>query len=96
MPAGIQTEKRYAWVSGDFDWLGGEEQLQVTYVIPQESSSDVHLFGDLNYYGQDVQLIYKNELMDRQAWPRHLGAERDAWSPDDADSAIPLLPPRSE
>lgn len=102
VPAGIQTEKSYDWVSGDFDWLGGEERLRVTYVIPEESASNTRLFGRLRYYGQEVKLIYKNRLIDRQAWPRHLGADSETrlsrghepqFLDHEFDPRAPLLPP---
>lgn len=62
------------WVSGSIDWAGGEELLRVTYVIPPQSAADERLFGARTYYGQSVELNYKNELIDVQAWPRDLAA----------------------
>jgi len=97
------------WVSGAIDWLGGEEQLRVTYTLPPADPSQDHLFGRREYYGQVVELVYKNELIDSQAWPRHLASllrsEPDPGGaldplfldqdllPPDFDPNLPLLPP---
>lgn len=68
--ASIQDE----WVSGAFDFAGGEELLRVTYVLPPQDAQQEHLFGRRSYYGQVVELWYKGELIDSQAWPRHLAS----------------------
>lgn len=68
--AAIQDE----WISGAFDFAGGEELLRVTYVLPPQDAQQEHLFGRRSYYGQVVELWYKGELIDSQAWPRHLAS----------------------
>jgi hypothetical protein len=73
-PAGPDCVTNYEWVSGAIDWLGGEEILRVTYILPPQEAGQAHLFGKRAYYGQIVELVYKNELLDSQAWPRHLAA----------------------
>lgn len=100
-----RSEAKYA--SGDIDWVGGEELLRVTYILPATSARDEPLFGQRTYYGQTVELFYKNELIDTQAYPRHLAAEtaklasgnpdpmfldQDQFPPD-FDPNLPLLPP---
>jgi len=60
------------WISEPLDWSAGEELLQVSYTIPTQDRQDEHLFGDKQYYGQVVELSYKSELIDAQAWPRIL------------------------
>ncbi len=63
------------WVSLPFDWAGGEETLRISYVIPPRNDPrNEHLFGSLSYHGQVVSLIYKDEVLDVQAWPRDLAA----------------------
>ncbi len=100
------TEK---WVSLPFDWAGGEESLQMTYVIPPQDSQTEHLFGERGYYGQVVSLLYKGEVLDVQAWPRDLAAripKQASAAPADSiqpefqdtlppgfDPSLPLLPP---
>ncbi len=90
------------WPTAPIDWLGGEEAMRVTYAIPRPTSSDEHLFGRRQYYGQVVELMYKNELIDSQAWPRHLASldtAQPATGPDpvfleeDLDFDGSLLPP---
>jgi len=66
--------REFKWVSGAIDWAGGEELLRVTYILPHRDLQDEHLFGQRVYYGQSVELNYKNELIDLQAWPRDLAA----------------------
>jgi hypothetical protein len=68
----------HEWVSGDFDFVGGEELLRVTYLLPPQELQQEHLFGKRRYYGQTVEVIYKGELIDTQAWPRHLSARNAA------------------
>jgi len=75
VPAGEDTSIReFKWVSGAIDWAGGEELLRVTYILPHQDLQDEHLFGQRVYYGQSVELNYKNEMIDLQAWPRDLAA----------------------
>ena len=62
------------WVTMPFDWAGGEESLRMTYTIPPQDSQTEHLFGGRSYYGQVVSLLYKDEVLDVQAWPRDLAA----------------------
>lgn len=66
------------WVSGEFDFLGGEETLRVTYILPPQEVQQEHLFGKRAYYGQVVELYYKEELIDTQANPRHLAGRSAA------------------
>lgn len=91
------------WTSLPFDWSGGEETLQMTYVIPNQDQQTTHLFGKLSYYGQIVSLMHKGEVLDVQAWPRDLSAraiqanrnkppEMMNGLPTDFDADIPLLP----
>lgn len=68
------------WVSGAIDWVGGEEFLRTTYVIPKAREQDAYLLGERKYYGYVIQLFYKNELIDVAAYPRHLTSE--AATPD--------------
>ena len=95
------------WVSGAFDFLGGEELLRVTYILPPRELQQEHLFGRRSYYGQVVEVYYKGELIDSQAKPPHLAARSAAAPPrgNDApefvtedmiqiDPANPLLPTR--
>ncbi len=100
------TEK---WVSLPFDWAGGEENLRMTYSIPDQDTPTEHLFGERSYYGQVVSLLYKGEVLDVQAWPRDLAAkipkppaanpgdpvppEFQDSLPPEFDPSLPLLPP---
>ncbi len=62
------------WVSAPIDFAGGEELLRVTYLQPPQDDQQKELFGTRKYYGQVVKLYYKGELIDSQAWPRHLAS----------------------
>ncbi|BCU76590.1 hypothetical protein [Luteolibacter sp. LG18] len=74
VPARDTSVVKTEWASLPIDWAGGEELLRVTYIIPRQDEQDEHLFGHRAYYGQSVELNYKNELIDVQAWPRDLAA----------------------
>jgi hypothetical protein len=87
------------WVSLPFDWVGGEETLRMSYVIPRDDPRNEHLFGSQKYYGQVVSLTYQGEVLDVQAWPRDLAA-RIPRQPLHDDFGLPpeffdpgLLPP---
>jgi len=96
------------WVTLPFDWAGGEENLRMTYTIPPQDNQTEHLFGGHTYYGQVVSLLYKDEVLDVQAWPRDLAAripkppaagpgdtmlpEFQDQLPPDFDPNMPLLP----
>lgn len=69
------------WVSLPFDFSGGEELLRVTYVLPEQDEQQIHLFGKRKYYGQVVELSYKGELLDLQAFPQHLASRTGSSSP---------------
>jgi tetratricopeptide (TPR) repeat protein len=60
------------WTTEPLDWSTGEELLQITYTLPLQDQQQEHLFGQKRYYGQVVELSYKGELIDAQAWPRIL------------------------
>lgn len=101
-PAGSDCVTTYDWVSGAIDWLGGEEILRVSYILPPQEAGQAHLFGKRAYYGQVVELVYKNELIDSQAWPRHLAARskvepQQGFEPvfldSDFDPNLGVLPP---
>jgi hypothetical protein len=68
----------YKWATGDLDFVGGEEVLRVTYLLPPQDSQQELLFGKRSYYGQVVKIFYKNELIDTQAYPRHLSSHSSA------------------
>lgn len=90
------------WVTEPADWSTGEELLQVSYTIPPQDPQQEHLFGDMRYYGQVVELSYKGELIDAQAWPRILAHKLnkpdtqpvflDQAMPPDYNPDNPLLP----
>lgn len=86
-----QCPVAYKWVTEPLDWSKGEELLQVSYTIPKQDQQQEHLFGDKRYYGQVVELSYKGELIDAQAWPRILARKLN--KPDAApvflDQAMP-------
>ncbi len=86
-PAGPGFESDFRWVTGAADWLGGQELLRVTYVLPEQSEADTHLFGRQAYYGQVVELFYRNELIDVEAYPPHLAS----YSPG-APQGDPMFP----
>ena len=101
-PAGPECVTNYEWVSGAIDWLGGEEILRVTYILPPPEPGQEHLFGKAAYYGQIVELVYNNELLDSQAWPRHLASRsqvepQQGYDPvfleNDFDPNLGVLPP---
>jgi hypothetical protein len=94
------------WVSLPFDWSGGEENLRITYTIPPQDEQTEHLFGERNYYGHVISLVYKGEVLDMQAWPPGLAAkvpqepvanpqlpDFQNTLPDQFDPNLPLLPP---
>jgi hypothetical protein len=89
LSAGARTQD--TWVTAPVDWAGqGEELLQITYEIPPPSLQDAHLFGTRTYYGQVVELFYKGELIDSQAWPRHLAQKMNSGAPSGLDE-VPMF-----
>jgi hypothetical protein len=92
----------YSWTTEPLDWSTGEELLQVTYTVPPLDAQQAHLFGQKKYHGQVVELSYKGQLIDAQAWPRILAHKLnrpdsspmflDADLPPDFNPENPLLP----
>jgi hypothetical protein len=92
----------YKWITDPLDWASGEERLLVHYTIPPQDVQQEHLFGDKQYYGQVVELTYKGELIDAQAWPRILAHKmnradatpfiNDQEMPSGYNPVNPLLP----
>ena len=66
------TGKR--WLNLPFDFSDGEENLRITYVVPNQDLQTRHIFGEPTYYGQVVSLLYKGEILDVAPWPRDLAA----------------------
>lgn len=91
----------FKWVTGALDFVGGEEQLRVTYLLPPQDSQQELLFGKRNYYGQVVKIFYKNEIIDTQPYPRHLASHTSSAPPtedeipqfEEFDLDNPLLQP---
>lgn len=99
------SKREYKWLTKPVNWKDtGEELLQVTYIIPPADDRDEQLLGVRKYFGQVVEMHYKGELLDHQAWPRTLARQRnvpeanplfipDEFIPEDLNEANPLLPP---
>lgn len=95
----------FQWVTPPIDWQdGGEELLRVIYEIPSQSNGTNHLLGERKYFGQVVELLYENALIDRLASPRRLAKAVEArgeeiyfypenYVPEDFNFENPLLPP---
>ncbi len=91
----------YKWATGDLDFVGGEELLRVTYLLPPQDSQQELFFGKRKYYGQVVKIFYKNELIDTLPYPRHLSAHNSTTAAtedeipqfEEFDPESPLLPP---
>jgi len=98
----VNCQVESKWVTEPLDWSSGEELLQVSYIIPVQDPQQEHLFGNKHYYGQVVELSYKGELIDAQAWPRILAHKLnkpdaapvflDQEMPSDFNPINPLLP----
>lgn len=94
------------WTTDPLDWATGEELLQVTYTIPPDDIQQSHLFGQRKYHGQVVELAYRGQLIDAQAWPRVLAHKLnqpdsspmllEGEMPPDFNSENPLLPNANE
>lgn len=105
------SEDNISYPTLPFDFATGEELIRFTYILPKGDIQQEHLFGRREYYGQVVKLIYKGEILDTQAWPRHLSsqgseqlashhAQQNPWDqmPEflTEDLYNPLLPQRPE
>ncbi|MCW1923580.1 hypothetical protein OKA05_13530 [Luteolibacter arcticus] len=71
-------EENVKYATLPFDFATGEELVRFTYILPTDDLQQEHLFGKREYYGQVVELIYKGEVLDTQAWPRHLSSKSPA------------------
>lgn len=71
-------EENVKYITLPFDFAGGEELVRFTYILPPENLQDARLFGRRKYYGQIVELVYKGEVIDTRAWPRHLSSRASA------------------
>lgn len=74
VPGNTENTAKHEWVSEPINFESGEEFLRVTYLQPRQDDQQKELFGTRTYYGQVVKLYYKGELIDSQAWPRHLAS----------------------
>ena len=86
LPSDDDSKVESKWLtSGEgqpLDFADGEEQLQITYLLP--------VSGKRRYYGQVVKLSYKGELIDLQAMPPHLIAgSRTIRSPRTGEAPLP-------
>ncbi len=82
------------WITPPIDWADGEESLRMIYTIPPQDLQTDHLFGHISYYGQVITLRYEDQILDIQAWPRHLAAKVAAPPAPAGSSEFPntLLP----
>jgi len=74
VPRGNESTATDEWATAPINFEAGEELLRVTYLLPPVNDQQRELFGKRSYYGQVVKLFYKGELIDSQAWPRHLAS----------------------
>jgi len=92
------------WSDTRVDWtdVGNEETFRVSYTIPTADRAEEHLFGRREFYGYVVELLYKGEVIDQQAYPRRLHSihsktmvpfyQEDMtmpWLPTDDNSLLP-------
>lgn len=87
-----QGKVEYLWTTEPLDWTTGEELLQVSYTTAPLDAQQAHLFGKKKYHGQVVELLYKGQLIDAQAWPRILAHKlnRPDSSPMFLEGEMPL------
>lgn len=65
----------------------------MSYVIPKGDRAEEHLLGRREFYGYVVELLYKGEVIDQQAYPRRLHSiHSKAMAPLQQDMAMPWLP----
>jgi len=92
------------WSDSRVDWsdVGNEETFRVSYTIPTAGRAEEHLFGRREFYGYVVELLYKGEVIDQQAYPRRLHSIHSKamvpfyqddmtmpWLPSDDNSLLP-------
>ncbi|NWK56855.1 hypothetical protein HW115_14625 [Verrucomicrobiaceae bacterium N1E253] len=84
------------WADTSVDWqdIGNEETLRVSYRIPELDLAEQHLLGRREFYGFIVELLYKGEVVDQQAYPRNLHSIHAATNmvPAYQDQGMPWLP----
>lgn len=63
-----------SWENQPADWNNADniEELQVSYQIASRNHTENYLLGKRCYYGYVVELLYKNDVIDQVAFPRHL------------------------
>ncbi|NNC87885.1 MAG: hypothetical protein HKN82_05425, partial [Akkermansiaceae bacterium] len=105
VPAAPENTPVTNWPSKPVDWAGAHEEiLRASYFIPAASAQDRQLFGQREFFGHIVELSYRGELLDHQAWPRVLARQLDApekdplflpkeFIPPGLNDENPLLPP---
>ncbi|MGJ8676140.1 MAG: tetratricopeptide repeat protein [Akkermansiaceae bacterium] len=83
-----------SWLDHKIDWqdAGNEENILVNYTIPSSDGTYEHLFGQREYFGYVVELVYKGEVIDQQAHPRRLHSHHgNKLAPAAADGFNPWL-----
>ena len=79
------------WPSAPVDWADGEETARIIYDVSRQDEATEHLFGEVEYYGQVVSLLYAGEVLDVQARPPSLAAKSRLRTPDPQPQAPALL-----
>ncbi len=75
-PASPQSKRLQSWGEAPIDWMGlGEETLHYDYQISENDISEASIYGQREYYGQVIELYYRDQLVDTHASPRTLHAE---------------------
>ncbi len=75
-PATPSSRREKTWESLPIDWMGlGEETLHFDYSISENEVSEAPLYGRREYYGQVIELYYRDQLVDTHASPRTLHSE---------------------
>jgi len=89
VPREVRHPVAEQWPSAPYDWADGDETLTMVYDIPNQDVATEHLFGELEYYGQVVSLIYNGEVLDIQASPPSLAAKSNVKATETQAPQIP-------
>lgn len=61
-----------AWENEEQDWSDNEENILITYTLPQFSTEEEDAYGDVSYYGFTAKCYYKEEPVDCLSTPSAL------------------------
>ena len=90
------ADTSYLYPTEPYDWqVDGTEVIIVNYSQPPFTESQKRELGERSFYGYAIELLYRNELLEKVAMPEEVGALRFEEAPESTGNAAQPVGPEN-